>query len=103
MSKDLSHLPFREWLGLIDVPDLDDDAADRLDRAELELLQHRPSDAVEAVMILEVLAESIAAGGRCDGLDRVAAHNLKAWLGASIPTATPPDSRPRALAWAIAA
>ena len=103
MSKDLSRLVFREWLELIDIPDLDDAAAARLDRAELKVLQHRPSDAAEAVMMLEVLAESIAAGGRSDGLDKIAAQNLKAWVGTSFQIGAGAQKGPRALAWAAAA
>ena len=103
MPKDLPRLAFREWLELIDVPDLDDAAAERLDRAEYSVLKHRPSDAAEAVMILEVLAESIAAGGRSDGLDNIAAHNVKIWLGGTFNTVAAAQKTARALARAVAA
>ena len=103
MPKDLPRLAFREWLELIDVPDLDDAAAERLDRAEYKVLRHRPSDAAEAVMVLEVLAESIAAGGRSDGLDNLAAHNVKSWLGETLTTVVAAQTSARALARAVAA
>jgi len=70
----------RLWLEMADA-ESDDDAylcAERL------ILDHRPRNDHEAVLIAEVLAESIAGGERSDGRDVLAARNLQLWIGRSL-------------------
>lgn len=75
----------RLWLDLADAEDpgagADDDA---YDRAEQLILEHRPRNDHEAVLIAEVLAESILGGERSDGRDVLATRNLQLWIGRSL-------------------
>lgn len=75
----------RLWL---DLADIDDPARDSGDEtyllAERLILDHRPSSDHEAILIAEVLAESIAGGERSDGRDIIAARNLQLWIGRSL-------------------
>ncbi|WP_339871534.1 hypothetical protein [uncultured Brevundimonas sp.] len=70
----------RLWLDLADSETGDD----AYDRAERLILAHRPRSDHEAVLIAEVLAESIAGGERSDGRDVLAARNLQLWIGRSL-------------------
>lgn len=72
----------RLWLDLADASDPGFDTGDdAYFRAEQLILEHRPRTDHEAVLIAEVLAESIAGGERSDGRDVLAARNLQLWIG----------------------
>lgn len=70
----------RLWLDLADAESGDD----AYFRAERLILEHRPRSDHEAILIAEVLAESIAGGERSDGRDVLAARNLQLWIGRSL-------------------
>jgi|TARA_R110002124_G_scaffold27166_1_gene97118 hypothetical protein len=70
----------RLWLDLADTESGDD----AYFQAERLILEHRPCDDLQAVLIAEVLAESIAGGERSDGRDVLAARNLQLWVGRSL-------------------
>lgn len=75
----------RLWLELADVsesstPDRDEAYL----AAEQTILDRRPRDDGEAMLIAEVLAESIAGGERSDGRDVTALRNLQVWIGRSL-------------------
>ena len=53
--------------------------------AETSLLNHAPSNAVEAACLLEVVRQNIADAGRSDGLDLRAIAAVQQWL-ADAPT-----------------
>jgi len=48
--------------------------------AETSLLNHAPSNAIEAACLLEVVRQNIADAGRSDGLDLRAISAVQAWL-----------------------
>ncbi len=73
----------RLWLDLTDAVE-SGDGEDAYDRAERLILEHCPRNDQEAVVIAEVLAESIAGGERSDGRDVLAARNLQVWIGRSL-------------------
>ena len=73
----------RLWLDLADAED-PGPGDDAYDRAEQLILEHRPRNDHEAVLIAEVLAESILGGARSDGRDVLAARNLQVWIGRSL-------------------
>lgn len=70
----------RLWLDLADAESGDDSYF----HAEMLILEHLPCTDHEAVLIAEVLAESIAGGERSDGRDVLAARNLQLWIGRSL-------------------
>ncbi|WP_417230667.1 hypothetical protein [Brevundimonas sp.] len=70
----------RLWLDLADAETGDDAYC----RAERVILEHLPRNDHEAVLIAEVLAESIAGGERSDGRDVIAVRNLQLWIGRSL-------------------
>jgi hypothetical protein len=75
----------RLWLELADaVDEAPEHGDDSYGLAERLILDHRPCSDREAVLIAEVLAESIAAGERSDGRDVVAARNLQIWIGRTL-------------------
>tara|TARA_R110000764_G_scaffold32202_3_gene73227 strand:+ start:593 stop:913 length:321 start_codon:yes stop_codon:yes gene_type:complete len=75
----------RLWLDLADAVDPEVDASDDAYQcAERLILEHRPRADHEAVLVAEVLAESIAGGERSDGRDVLAARNLQLWVGRSL-------------------
>lgn len=88
----------RLWLELADAADLCDEHCDTYFVAERLILDHRPRNDHEAVLVAEVLAESISGGERSDGRDVVAARNLQVWIargltGESVPTSARPLAR----------
>ncbi|WP_339914234.1 hypothetical protein [uncultured Brevundimonas sp.] len=81
------------WLELADVAEPgSEDRDDDFIFAERVILAHPPRDDMEAVLIAEVLAESIAGGERSDGLDVAAVRNLQSWVGRSLTGAVSPTA-----------
>lgn len=78
----------RLWLDLADAESSDESYS----LAERLILEHRPRNDQEAVLIAEVLAESIAGGERSDGRDIRAARNLQLWVGRSLTGETVPTA-----------
>lgn len=76
---------FRDWLGFIDAEDLPPQVSKIIDQTERFILRHPPASDAEALMVLEVIVESIRTGRRSDGLDLVGARNLQAWLSRDLP------------------
>jgi hypothetical protein len=75
----------RLWLDLADAPDPGSDSGnDAYLLAECLILEHCPRNDHEAIVVAEVLAESILGGERSDGRDVLAARNLQVWIGRSL-------------------
>ena len=49
-------------------------------RAEAAILSRKPRSMIEAVEMLDLVAESLTLGPRADGLDLKAVKNLKQWV-----------------------
>ena len=58
----------------------EDDDGILADHAEEVILDHRPADRGEAVVIIGTLIDNLAAGARCDRRDVGALSALQAWL-----------------------
>lgn len=85
MSRENMLQLFRDWLGSIDANSLPPEVSNLVDQTECYILRHQPTSAAEALMVVEVLIENMRTGGRSDGLDLVAAHNLQGWLSRDLP------------------
>lgn len=85
---------FRSWfdtslladkIGAAALEDSDDNLLAEFDlgpmvEAETSLLNHAPSNATEAALLLEVVRQNIADAGRSDGLDIRAITAVQTWL-----------------------
>ncbi len=65
----------------------EDDDGILADAAEEIILDHRPADRHEAVVIIGTLIANLSAGARCDRRDVGALHALQAWLSQDLSAA----------------
>ncbi|MFN4041671.1 MAG: hypothetical protein ACK4I0_08420 [Brevundimonas sp.] len=73
---------FTAWRELRLVAD-DEPQMDQLDQIEVALLSTPPRSIPEAVNLVEIVRLNVIAGGRSDGLDAQALHNVGRFLSAT--------------------
>lgn len=69
---------FRSWSALSTMES--DEATDALELAERSILDHHPTDAEDAAIIIRVLRANAGAGPRSDGRDIGALGRIEHWL-----------------------
>lgn len=70
---------FTAWRQLRDVAE-DEPQLDELDQIEVALLRTPPQSVPEAANLVEIVRLNVIAGGRSDGLDVQALHNVGRFL-----------------------
>ena len=74
------------WLALIDQDDTMTRKSEQLlEKAEETILQHRPRDNADAVLLTMVIAENVKVGTRSDAHDQKALARLQDYLAEGLP------------------